>query len=97
MDKLELIHGLEAILFASGDPVNVDRIALVLEADTQEVFDAAAALAEELGYKPYIIDGNLRSRHCWVKINGEFYDRYTNVFGVKKYPREYTVLQTVRF
>ena len=48
MDKIELIHGLEAILFASGDPVSVDRIALVLEADTQEIFDAAAALEEEL-------------------------------------------------
>lgn len=58
---------------------------------------AFAALAEGLGYEPYIIDGDLRSRHSWVRIDGKYYDRYGNYFGVEKYPRKYTVRKITKF
>ncbi len=47
MDKIELKSGIEAILFASGDPVRADRIAMVLDTDEEEVLAAGAELAEE--------------------------------------------------
>ncbi|MCD8087949.1 MAG: SMC-Scp complex subunit ScpB [Oscillospiraceae bacterium] len=47
MDEQRLKSGIEAILFASGDPVSAARIALVLDADEQSVLDAGAALARE--------------------------------------------------
>lgn len=47
MDELQIKHAVEAILFASGDPVSADRIALVLDADRETVLDAGRALAEE--------------------------------------------------
>lgn len=45
MDELELRAAVEAILFASGDPVGVDRLALILDADRGAVLDAARDLA----------------------------------------------------
>lgn len=47
MDKMELKSGIEAILFASGDPVRADRIAMVLDTDEQTVLAAGAELAAE--------------------------------------------------
>ncbi len=47
MDKIELKSAIEAILFASGEPVQAQRIAVVTDADTQAVLDAGAELAEE--------------------------------------------------
>ena len=48
MDNEQLKRAIEAILFASGDPVPAERIALVLDADVEQVLDAAAQLAAEL-------------------------------------------------
>lgn len=58
---------------------------------------AFAALAKELSYTPYLIDANLHSRHCFVRINGKYYDKYTNIFGAKKYPRSHKVLGVTKF
>ena len=44
MDKIEMKHAVEAILFASGEPVSAERIALVLDSDK----DAILALGQEL-------------------------------------------------
>jgi len=42
-------HALEAILFASGDPVSIERLAQVLEIEREDVIDCAEEL--ELHYK----------------------------------------------
>jgi segregation and condensation protein B len=47
MDKQELMRAVEAILFASGDPLSAERIALVLDCDKDSVLDAGQALAQE--------------------------------------------------
>ena len=47
MDERELKSVLEAILFASGEPVRAERIAVVTDTDTDAVLAAAASLAEE--------------------------------------------------
>ena len=48
MEYKELSAALEAILFASGDPVPAERIAQVLGVDAQQVFAAADVLANDL-------------------------------------------------
>lgn len=48
MEYKELSAALEAILFASGDPVPAERIAQVLGVDAQQVFACAEDLAKEL-------------------------------------------------
>lgn len=47
MDNTNIKYAVEAILFASGDPVNAERIALVLDTDKETVLDAGWELAEE--------------------------------------------------
>ena len=47
MTEQELRAPVEAILFASGDPVSAERIALVLDSDKDTVLAAGAELAEE--------------------------------------------------
>ena len=47
MDELELKAAVEAMIFASGEPVPAARISLVLGVLEQEVFDCAERLAEE--------------------------------------------------
>ena len=47
MDELELKAAVEAMIFASGEPVPAARISLVLGVPEQDVFDCAKRLAEE--------------------------------------------------
>ncbi len=47
MDKIEMKHAIEAILFASGEPVSAERISLVLDSDKDTVLEAGLELAEE--------------------------------------------------
>ena len=51
MDDRELKSTIEAILFASGDPVPADRIALVLGLTKEDVFSAAKQLADEYSFQ----------------------------------------------
>jgi len=50
MEKKEIKSAIEAILFASGDPMPGARIALVLGVETDEVFDCARELADEYSF-----------------------------------------------
>ena len=47
MDKIELKSAMEAILFASGEPVPAQRIAVVTDSDEEAVLEAGQELAEE--------------------------------------------------
>lgn len=51
MDDRELKSTIEAILFASGEPVPSDRIALVLGLDKEEVLKAAKELSDEYSFQ----------------------------------------------
>ena len=48
MNDTQLKNAIEAILFASGDPVSAERIALVLDSDKDTVLVAGQSLAAEL-------------------------------------------------
>ncbi|MCD7955553.1 MAG: hypothetical protein LUG93_07330, partial [Lachnospiraceae bacterium] len=75
---------------------------------------AFAALAYEIGYDPYVIVGRVKgtrdgasdglTRHCWVKINGCYYDPeacfagwWTTCYGVSSYSITHQVIGTYRF
>lgn len=42
---MDYIHALEAIFFASGDPISIDRLATVLDIEREDVIDYAEELA----------------------------------------------------
>lgn len=48
---MDHLHALEAILFASGDPISIDRLAEVLEIEREDVIDLAEEL--ELSYRKH--------------------------------------------
>jgi len=50
MDDRELKSTIEAILFASGEPVPAERIALVLGIDKEEILKAAKELSDEYSF-----------------------------------------------
>ena len=50
MEQTELQRAIEAILFASGERVEISRLALALEADETDVEAAADELADELAF-----------------------------------------------
>ncbi len=47
MDERQLKSGIEAILFASGDPMSAERLARILGVEESAVLDAGATLARE--------------------------------------------------
>ena len=47
MDDLDKKAAVEAILFASGDPVSIDRLALILDTDRDAILETATELALE--------------------------------------------------
>ena len=50
MEQIELQRAIEAILFASGERVEIAQLAAVLEADKDEIISATNALADELAF-----------------------------------------------
>lgn len=75
---------------------------------------AFAALASEIGYSPSVVCGRVSgnrdgasdglTRHCWVRINGAYYDPeaqyagwYSGVYGSGSYDIYHTVQKTVPF
>lgn len=65
MEELNIKSALEAILFASGEPVPAARISLVLGAAEEDVYAAASELAKELsdserGIRLLRLDNNLQ-------------------------------------
>lgn len=51
MERSEIEHILEAILFASGEPIELARLAAALTCDPDEIEDAAQALADRLAFE----------------------------------------------
>ena len=47
MDERKLKRGIEAILFASGDPISIERMALVLDSDPETIERLSCGLSRE--------------------------------------------------
>ena len=50
MEQIELQRIIESILFAAGEPVEISRLSMTLEAEESEIIAAADALADELAF-----------------------------------------------
>ena len=51
MERIELQRAIEAILFASGERIEAERLASVLETDVDEIINATDALADQYAYE----------------------------------------------
>ena len=87
MEQIELQRAIEAILFASGEPVEAARLAMALEADEADVITAANALADELAFNRRGIR-ILRLENAYQMVSsGEMADYITKCLETRKPPK----------
>ena len=87
MESEELQRAIEAILFASGERVEVSRLAAALEADENEIVSAADALADELAFGRRGIR-SLKLEHGYQMVSsGERADFVTRALETRKPPK----------
>ena len=87
MEQIELQRAIEAILFASGERVEISRLAMVLEADEHDIASAADALADELAFNRRGIR-ILRLENGYQMVSsGEMADYITKALETRKPPK----------
>jgi len=87
MDHEQLQRAIEAILFASGERVELSRLVLALETDENEVASAADALADEMafsrrGVRILKLEGGYQ-----MVSSGEMADYVTKALETRKPPK----------
>ena len=87
MEQEQLMRILEAILFATGERVEVARLAQVLELDPKEIIQAADRLSDELAYERRGIR-ILRLENGYQMVSsGEMADYITKALETRKPPK----------
>lgn len=87
MERIELQRAIEAILFASGERIDVSRLAIVLETDEQEIREAANALADELAFNRRGIRIIQLDNGYQMVSSGEMADYITKALETRKPPK----------
>lgn len=87
MEQTELQRGIEAILFASGEPVETTRLAMALEADAHDVTAAADALADTLAFERRGIRIIRLDSAYQMVSSGEMSDYITKALETRKPPK----------
>ena len=87
MEINELQRGIEAILFASGEPVEASRLAMALEADEADIVAAADALASELAFQRRGIRILKLEKAYQMVSSGEMADYVTKALETRKPPK----------
>ena len=87
MEQTELQRGIEAILFAAGEPVETARLAMALEADEADIADAADALASELAFQRRGIRILKLDKAYQMVSSGEMADFVTKALETRKPPK----------
>ena len=87
MESEELQRAIEAILFASGERVEVSRLAAALEADENEIVSAADALADELAFGRRGIRILKLENGYQMVSSGEMADFVTRALETRKPPK----------
>ena len=87
MELNELQRILEAILFASGEPVDVSRLAASVEADEADVVTALDALADELAFNRRGIRILRLEKGYQMVSSGEMADYVTKTLETRKPPK----------
>ena len=87
MEQTELQRCIEAILFASGEPVDRLRLATALEADERDIQAAADALADELAFERRGIRIIKLENAYQMVSSGEMADYVTKALETRKPPK----------
>ena len=84
MEQTELQRIIEAILFAAGEPVEVSRLAAVLETDEEDIMAAADALADSLSFERRGIRILKLEKGYQMVSSGEMADYVTKALETRK-------------
>ena len=87
MEITELQRAVEAILFASGERVEISRLAMALESDEKDIEQAADALANDLSYNRRGIRILRLERGYQMVSSGEMADYITKALETRKPPK----------
>ncbi len=87
MELTDLQRAVEAILFASGERVELSRLAMALEADEKDIEKAVTALADELAFNRRGIRILKLEKGYQMVSSGEMADYITKALETRKPPR----------
>lgn len=87
MEQTELQRAIEAILFAAGEPVEIDQLSHVLEADEKDIISATDALANDLAYNRRGIRIVRLENGYQMVSSGEMADYITQALETRKPPK----------
>lgn len=87
MDELELQRAIEAILFAAGERVELDRLAMALETDPTDVAAAADKLMDTLSFERRGIRILKLEKGYQMVSSGEMADYVTKALETRKPPK----------
>ena len=87
MEQIELQRAIEAILFASGERIEVSRLAMTLETDPEDIIAAADALADELAFNRRGIRILRLDDGYQMVSSGEMADYITKALETRKPPK----------
>ena len=87
MEQIELQRAVEAILFAAGEPVELSRLAMAIEADEKELAVAVNALADEMAFARRGIRIVRLGKAYQMVSSGEMADYITKALETRKPPK----------
>lgn len=87
MDETQLQRAIEAILFASGERVDIERLAFALEADASDIEKAADALMDTLSFERRGIRIIKLEKGYQMVSSGEMADYITKALETRKPPK----------
>ena len=87
MEMNELHRGIEAILFAAGEPVELARLSMALEADPKDVAAAAEELANDWAYRRRGIRILKLDKAYQMASSGECAEYVTKALETRKPPK----------
>lgn len=87
MELIELQRAIEAILFAAGERIDVNRLAIALEAEPSEITAAADALADDFSFNRRGIRIMRLEEGYQMVSSGEMADYVTKALETRKPPK----------
>lgn len=87
MERTELQRGIEAILFAAGEPVEISRLSMALEADSADVAAAADTLADAWAFERRGVRIIKLEKAYQMVSSGEMADYVTKALETRKPPK----------
>ena len=87
MELIELQRAIEAILFAAGERIDVNRLAMALEAEPSEIIAAADALADDFAFNRRGIRIMRLEDGYQMVSSGEMADYITKALETRKPPK----------